>query len=99
MKRTASLLSQFSFTPGFPRSAGKFEMKRNSDQEKRKDIAFYCFFRQVSLCLNVSLLNMDYENRMSLLYSLVHGCAFARQQFRCERLPGGESREVSVVSH
>lgn len=45
-KRTASLLSQFSFTPGSPRSAEKFEMKRNSGHEKGKGIAFHCFHNQ-----------------------------------------------------
>lgn len=51
-----------------------------------------------------SALNMDYGNKMFLLYSLVPGCAFAPwsqqiERFRYERLPGGKIREVSVVIH
>lgn len=44
-------------------------MKRNSDQEKRKGIAFHFFFfvSSRSVCLNVPPLNIDYENRMLLL--------------------------------
>lgn len=106
-KRTALLLSHCSSTSGYLGNADKFELKRSSDQEERKQgIAFnFLYKQQVRLCLYCRpALNMDYGNRMSLLYSLVPGCVFApwsqqTQQFKYERLPGGKSREVSVVIH